>query len=215
MYYVYVVPLSSGSIHDSSVNFPASQAIITPRSQTTIRTTCVLSKEMDPRQQLEAVYDEHADALFAFLLNLVRNEEQTREVLQELFRKIARQPERLKPARDQRSFLIRMAHHLAIDLIRRRDTRKRHHDQFQAECPQIFAAADDPDESAFRQALSVGLAELPPDQRAVVHLKLWEGFTFEQIANALDIPLNTAASRHRYGLDKLRTLLRPLYDEIK
>jgi RNA polymerase sigma-70 factor (ECF subfamily) len=59
------------------------------------------------------------------------------------------------------------------------------------------------------------LGELPVEQSAVVHLKLWERFTFEQIAETLDIPLNTAASRHRYGLDKLRKHLRPLYDEIK
>jgi RNA polymerase sigma-70 factor (ECF subfamily) len=56
---------------------------------------------------------------------------------------------------------------------------------------------------------------LPPDQRAVVNLKLWEGLTFGQIADALDIPLNTAASRYRYGLDKLRERLRPLYEEMK
>ena len=49
----------------------------------------------------------------------------------------------------------------------------------------------------------------------MVHLKLWDGLTFEQIADALDIPLNTAASRYRYGLDKLREHLRPLYEEIK
>jgi len=49
----------------------------------------------------------------------------------------------------------------------------------------------------------------------VVHLKLWEGLTFEQIAGTLDIPLNTAASRYRYGIDKLRGHLRLLYDEIK
>jgi RNA polymerase sigma-70 factor (ECF subfamily) len=48
-----------------------------------------------------------------------------------------------------------------------------------------------------------------------VHLKLWEHLTFEQIAEALEIPANTAASRYRYGLDKLRERLRPLYDEIK
>ena len=39
--------------------------------------------------------------------------------------------------------------------------------------------------------------------------------TFEQIAVALDISPNTAASRYRYGLDKLRGRLRPLYEEIK
>ena len=53
------------------------------------------------------------------------------------------------------------------------------------------------------------------DQRAVLHLKLWAGLTFEEIAVALEISPNTAASRYRYGIDKLRHLLRPLYDEIK
>lgn len=38
--------------------------------------------------------------------------------------------------------------------------------------------------------------------------------TFEEIAGALAIPPNTAASRYRYGIDKLRDLLRPLYDEV-
>ena len=55
----------------------------------------------------------------------------------------------------------------------------------------------------------------PIDQRAVVHLKLWSGLTFDAIAEMLEIPLNTAASRYRYGLDKLRERLRPLYEEIK
>ena len=42
-----------------------------------------------------------------------------------------------------------------------------------------------------------------------------EGLTFDKIAELLDIPLNTAASRYRYGRDKLRERLRPLYDEIQ
>ena len=46
-------------------------------------------------------------------------------------------------------------------------------------------------------------------------MKLWEKLTFEAIAEILEIPLNTAASRYRYGLDKLRERLRPIYDEIK
>lgn len=170
---------------------------------------------MDFRQQLAATYDAHADALFGFLLNLLRDKEQAREVMQELFKKLAQQPDRLQRARDMRSFLIRMAHHLAIDLIRRRDTRERHHDQARSENAGLFAPATDPDESSVRSALAEALTELPSDQRAVVHLKLWEQFTFEQIAATLDIPQNTAASRYRYGLDKLRQHLRPLYDELK
>jgi RNA polymerase sigma-70 factor (ECF subfamily) len=49
----------------------------------------------------------------------------------------------------------------------------------------------------------------------VAHLKLWTGLTFEEIASALDISPNTAASRYRYALDKMRARLRPLYEEIK
>ena len=59
-------------------------------------------------------------------------------------------------------------------------------------------------EQEFRLALAGALGELPADQRAVVHLKLWEGLTFDQIAEALELSPNTAASRYRYGLDKLR-----------
>jgi len=164
---------------------------------------------------LERLYDDHAQALFAFLLNLTRDEADTRDVLQDIFVKLARQPDRLAAARDERAFLLRLAHNAAIDLMRRRGTRDKHHEQFGGERIANFAPTSDPDEAAFRLELAAALGELPSDQRAVVHLKLWERLTFEQIAAALDIPLNTAASRYRYGLDKLRARLRPLYDEIK
>ena len=58
-------------------------------------------------------------------------------------------------------------------------------------------------------------AHVVKEQRAVAHLKLWGGLTFEEIAAALEIPPNTAASRYRYALDKMRGRLRPLYEEMK
>jgi RNA polymerase sigma-70 factor (ECF subfamily) len=164
---------------------------------------------------LERLYDEHAQALFAFLLNFTRDENDTRDLLQEIFSRLAREPGLLRGARDERAFLIRFAHNAAIDLMRRRGTRQKYHDQFSEEDVSIFAADENPDVAAFRESLSRALAELPDDQRAVVHLKLWESLTFEQIATALDISPNTAASRYRYGIDKMRERLRPIYEEIK
>jgi|SRR5436190_8267317 len=167
--------------------------------------------------ELERVYDQHAQALFGYLLNLTRDEQDTRDALQQVFVKLARQPDLLRQARDERAFLIRLAQNGAIDLMRRRDARTRNHARFGAEhvpCSQ-FAPSTDPDEQGFRLELANALGELPVEQRAVVHLKLWEGLTFEEIAEALEISANTAASRYRYGLDKLRSLLRPLYEEIK
>lgn len=170
---------------------------------------------MPGRLDIERLYDEHAQPLFAFLLNLTRDEADTRDLLQELFVKLAREPKLLAGIRAERAFLIRLAHNAAIDLMRRRGTRERTKEHFAAEILSPFAATADPDEAVFRAELSAALAELPVEQRAVVHLKLWGGLTFEAIAAALAIPPNTAASRYRYGLDKLRDRLRPLYDEIK
>jgi len=165
--------------------------------------------------EIERLYDEHAQALYAFLLNLTRDEADTRDLLQDIFVKLARDPELLAGVRDERAFLIRLAHNAATDLIRRRGTRDKTREQFAAEIISPFAPTSDPDEQTFRATLAGALAELPADQRAVVHLKLWEGLTFERIAEALEIPLNTATSRYRYSLDKLRERLRPIYEEIK
>jgi RNA polymerase sigma-70 factor (ECF subfamily) len=164
---------------------------------------------------LERLYDSHAQALFAFLLNFTRNEADTRDLLQEVFVKLAQRPDLLSGVREERGFLIRLAHNQAIDLMRRRGTREKNYGQLAEDAEAVFSPTADPDEQAFRRALAEALGELPPDQRAAVHLKLWEGLTFEQIAAALEIPPNTAASRYRYGIDKLRERLRPLYEEIK
>ena len=154
--------------------------------------------------EIERLYDEHAQPLFAFLLNFTRDEADTRDLLQEIFVKLAREPELLDGVREKRAFLIRLAHNAAIDLIRRRGTRERTKENFAAEAISIFAPASDPDEKVFRDELSVALGELPEEQRAVVHLKLWGELTFEEIATALEISPNTAASRYRYALDKSR-----------
>lgn len=165
--------------------------------------------------ELERAYDDHAQALFAFLLNFTSSETDTRDVLQEVFCKLADRPGLLAAARDERAFLLRMAHNLAVDLMRRRATREQVASRLQEEQAGAFAPGGSPDEEALRQELASALAELSPEQRAVVHLKLWGGLTFDTIAETLDIPLNTAASRYRYGLDKLRERLRPIYEEMK
>jgi RNA polymerase sigma-70 factor (ECF subfamily) len=171
--------------------------------------------KMPGGNEIERLYDEHAQPLYAFLLNFTRDEADTRDLLQGIFVKLAREPKLLDGVREERAFLIRLAHNAAIDLMRRRGTRNKTKENFAAEIILPFAPPDEPDEKVFREELALALGELPDEQRAVVHLKLWGELTFEEIATALEIPPNTAASRYRYGLDKLRGRLRPLYEEIK
>ena len=170
---------------------------------------------MSLASELERVYDAHASALYAFLLSLTRSESDTRDLLQELFVRLARRPTLLDGVADERHFLIRLAHNLAVDLVRRRATREQRHERYAADHVELFAPETDLDRGIFARELSEALGELPAEQRAVMHLKLWGGMTFEAIAEALEIPPNTAASRYRYGLDKLRERLRPFYDELQ
>lgn len=169
-----------------------------------------------PRAELARLYDAHAAALYGFLVSFTGREADARDLLQEVFVKIAKRPAALAHARNERAFLLQTCYRLGIDWTRRREVRARHEDGFAAQPgAALFAPADDPDAGAFREALGAALLDLPPDQRAVVTLKLWQGMTFQEISETLDIPLNTAASRYRYATDKLRERLRPIYEEIR
>jgi RNA polymerase sigma-70 factor (ECF subfamily) len=159
---------------------------------------------------LGRLYDDHAPALFAFLLNLTRSETETRDVMQEVFARLAERPQRFDGVRGERGYLLRLAHNLAIDQTRRRMAHANAIERAALEPAELFANAPDPDAKAFQQAVASAMGELPDDQRAVVHLKIWEELTFAEIAETLGIPPNTAASRYRYALDKLEGLLRPL-----
>jgi len=57
--------------------------------------------------------------------------------------------------------------------------------------------------------IEAALKTLPDYYKEVVILKIWGELTFEEVAETLDIPMNTAASRYRYALDKLRRTLTP------
>lgn len=164
---------------------------------------------------LETLCRQHTPALFPFLLNLTRNEADARDLLQDLFISLARHPERFQEIRDPRAFLFRSAHNLALDHLRSRASRLRAHEAAGQARVALFAVPDNPDDAAYAEALSAALGELPPDQPAVVHLKLWEGMTLECIGRTLEISPNTAASRYRYGLEKLRLVLRPLYNQLQ
>jgi RNA polymerase sigma-70 factor (ECF subfamily) len=169
-----------------------------------------------PPDSLETLYREHAAVLFRFLTRLTGNEAEVKDILQEVFIRLAKSPRVLHGVHSPRSFLFRMAHRLAIDRARRDETRSRYADragqESQREAP---SPAADPDEAWKQKRLFDSLAALPPEQRAVLLLKVWEDLTFAEIAETLEISPDTAASRYRYALNKLRDALRPLQEDLR
>jgi len=65
-----------------------------------------------------------------------------------------------------------------------------------------------PDETPHERAAMRRLGELPGEQREVIVLKIWHGYTFEEIGELLKLSPNTVAGRYRYGLQKLRACLK-------
>ena len=163
--------------------------------------------------ELERLYDAHASGLFHYLVTFTKTEADARDLLQELFIKLARGVK--TELQSEKAFLYRLAHNLAIDWLRRRKTRWDSEERLMKELADGTQVEPDPDAALLALGFADAMKTLPDEQRTIIQLKLWDGLTFEEIAEAQGIPLNTAASRYRYGLDKLRTLLRPLYEELQ
>lgn len=163
--------------------------------------------------ELERLYDAHASGLFHYLVTFTKTEADARDLLQELFIKLARGAAR-EAVQSERAWVFRLAHNLAVDWLRRRKVRWDTEERLLRELSGGHQLAHDPDARVFAERFAEAMRTLPEEQRTVMQLKLWDELTFEEIAEAQGIPLNTAASRHRYALEKLRTLLRPLYEEL-
>lgn len=163
--------------------------------------------------EMERLYDAHAAGVFHYLMSFTRGEADARDLLQDLFVRLAATNSK-ETLRHEKSFVYRLAHNLAVDWLRRQQSKRVAEELLAGSAASDRLDAIDPDMAALSGQLARALNTLPEEQRSVLQLKLWEGMTFEEIAAVQGIPLNTAASRHRYGLEKLRTVLRPIYEEL-
>lgn len=136
------------------------------------------------------------------------------DVLQEVFVKLARDGAGVEAAVSEQAWVFRMARNAALDLMRRRKVRARGESIGGWLGMDLFVMPEDPDAAGMQGRMAEGLAELPEDQRSAVHLHLWEGLTFPEIAAIQQVSTATATSRYRYGIHFLRGFLQPLYSEL-
>ena len=94
----------------------------------------------------------------------------------------------------------------AIDLARSSDRRGVR--EVEAGTPDTDWFSPDVEERETQRLLEDAVKALQPNYREVVTMKIWGGLTFQEIAEATGVPLNTAASRYRYALGELRDILK-------
>jgi len=145
-------------------------------------------------------YNRHQGALLLLARQYLATTEEAQDALQEGFVKFWQSRAQ---ARDLTAYLFTCVRSAALDLRRSRVARQAR--ERAAVAPALFAAPVELDDR--RQVLEAALATLPQEQREVLVLKVWSELTFAQIAQALHIPANTAASRYRYAIARLQALL--------
>src|SRR6266576_6208127 len=152
----------------------------------------------------KSCFSEVAPGLLLFARQWVQSAADAEDIVQEAFVKFWRRNHDIH----NRGLLYAAVRSLALDFIRRDARRARREATALAEVePAIepqFELGDDT-----QSALAAAVESLPRDQREVLVLKIWNDLTFSEIAGALGISQNTAASRYRYALTNLKKNLQP------
>jgi RNA polymerase sigma-70 factor (ECF subfamily) len=151
-----------------------------------------------------ALYVKHAEELRCFILGVLRSADLTTEVLQNTFAKAV---EVGHTAREEtlKGWLFRVAFNEAMALRRRQAVRDRAARKLADAAP---AVVESPVDQACRwetvTRVRAALAQLPPQQRQVVQMRMYEQKKFITIAEELELPLGTVLTRMQAGLKKLR-----------
>ena len=156
----------------------------------------------------EALYRRHNDALYRYLLRLCQHRDGAEDVFQEVWGKIIKARDSYRPTAKFTTFLYRVAHNCFIDHIRRN---KRHtqtadvepdHQPDTGELPEMQV-----ERSLARRRLLGALQELPEEQRDVFLLREEAGLSLDNIASITGTNRETAKSRLRYAVKKLRAAI--------
>jgi RNA polymerase sigma-70 factor (ECF subfamily) len=161
------------------------------------------AEKIDPAI-VAALYIEHEAELKRFLWGVLRDGAAVQDVLQAAFVKMMEHGHTTQEE-SRKAWLFRVAYHEALGLRRRQATAKKAEGLLAAIRNPASGAADEP---LIRleaiQAVREAMKRLPPEQREVVVMRIYEEKTFAQIAQELNIPLGTALARMRLALAKMR-----------
>ena len=168
------------------------------------------------RQAFEAIFDRYGDLVYSTALRVLRDPHLAQDISQEIFVRLWRKPDSYVAERGRfLTWLISVTRNRAVDEVRSRGRRQRHETASPEEQERELPAgnADDPALNAQlaeeARAVRVALAELPGEQREVIELAYFGGFTQQEISRRLGQPLGTVKTRVRLGMQKLRTALAP------
>ena len=163
--------------------------------------TCLRQKDNDAFTYL---YDHYAGALFGVIKQIVADTELSNDVLQETFVNVWRRMDSYDESKGRLfTWMLNIARNAAID-----KTRSKGFQQSQRQVPldgELIQAGVRPGIDDY--GLKKIILKLKEEHRQLIDLSYFQGYTHEQIAQALDMPLGTVKTRIRTALSQLRALL--------
>src|SRR5215217_3301144 len=147
-------------------------------------------------------FSEVAPGLLLFARQWVQSAADAEDIVQEAFVKFWRRNHKI----DNRALLYAAVRSIALDFIRRDSRRARREATAMAESGEFTEPQFEFEDDTHR-VLAEAIDCLPREQREVVIMKIWNELTFAEIAGAIGISQNTAASRYRYALATLKNTL--------
>ncbi len=160
----------------------------------------------------EVVLERHANAAFSLAYRICGTRSVAEDVAQEAFLSLWRSGTRYDRTRGSvRTWALGIVHNRAVDALRRSGAQDRRRVSDEG-IEETLEAPESTEAQAIEHTTSreirAALAELPADQRRVIELAYFGGFTHVEIASMLDTPVGTVKGRMRLGLQKLRDQLK-------
>ncbi len=160
-------------------------------------------------QAFARLYDSYSGAIYSVILQVVSDEELASDILQEVFVNIWRKID-LYDAQKGRLFtwMLNIARNASIDMLRSRGYRNSRKNQSIRENVDIAGAGNTEQLNIDSIGLRKMLEKLKPEQRVLIELSYFKGYTHEEIAEQEKIPLGTVKTRIRNALIQLREILK-------
>lgn len=156
----------------------------------------------------EVIYDRHSRVAYSLAYRLLGDRQAAEDLVQDAFLSAWRSADAYSPARGSvRTWLLSILHNRGIDRLRTQSAMTRRQDaleQMELRRPPAPDAATEGVELVMADTVRRELGTLPQEQVEVLTLAYYGGFTHQEIAEMLQVPLGTVKSRMRLGLDRLR-----------
>lgn len=210
----------------AEIDIPASASLPAPRSNSELsaRITAICSPLEDQtdedlllhvnkgnKEALSILFHRHARHVFNVAQRILRDSSEAEDLLQELFLFVFQRAQLFDPAKGSAaSWIIQMTHHRAIDRRRYLNSRQHYHSQelneshLQGSSGQVSI-----NEVAGRVLLHRLREELSPEQRQILELHFFEGYSFREIAGKMDLTLGNVRNHYYRGLERLRSYVSP------